>query len=272
MTLKFRCLAARKRRRLGEKTVKSSRTSSRSGSPDAVEDKEGEEDEAPRDPVSVLKRNNDLEYQIAHVSNLTAVSTIEMINTGAKPGLIPSYHPNHRKPLLSTNLPLFGSLSPLLSSPTKYLIFHNPTPSNTNTCSRLSRAGTDRRKDNRLLSMIDIFFSSGTQFFFSVCSFDDDEESKVGTAAFSTEKVVTLIDSTAEIHPIDSSPTEGSDFRQSFSSSVGDAEMSIGEGRRDSADGDGEVTAEEKERGEEERGAEEAQTQGSVEDSDGGSA
>ena len=55
MTLKFRCLAARKRRRLGERAVSSSRTSSRRGSPEAVDDKEGEEEEAPRDSVSGLK-------------------------------------------------------------------------------------------------------------------------------------------------------------------------------------------------------------------------
>ena len=54
MTLKLRCLAARKRRRFAEKDDKSSRMSSRRGSPDAVEDREGEEEDAPSEPVSTL--------------------------------------------------------------------------------------------------------------------------------------------------------------------------------------------------------------------------
>ena len=61
MTLKFRCLAARKSSRFEEKEERSSRMSSLSGSPEAVEDNEGDEEDAPNDPVSTLERNNAVE-------------------------------------------------------------------------------------------------------------------------------------------------------------------------------------------------------------------
>ena len=55
MTLKLRCLAARKSSRFEEKEERSSKMSSRKGSPEAVEDNEGDEDDAPNEPVSTLE-------------------------------------------------------------------------------------------------------------------------------------------------------------------------------------------------------------------------